>query len=160
MTVRQANLWSLERLWHNLVIYVRGVYPSGGFLKKEGKEMATAVIIILLIVIVIFSVKSYMKKLASGCCGAGGDSVKRIKPADGDINNYPCLKRVKIGGMTCKNCALRVENAFNGREGYMAKVNLSKKEADIYMKNPADNSILEDIVKRAGYEVLSVETIK
>jgi len=28
------------------------------------------------------------------------------------------------------------------------------------MKNPADNSILEDIVKRAGYEVLSVETIK
>lgn len=122
--------------------------------------MATAVIIILLIVIVIFSVKSYMKKLASGCCGAGGDSVKRIKPADGDTNNYPCLKRVKIGGMTCKNCALRVENAFNCREGYMAKVNLSKKEADIYMKNPADNSILEDIVKRAGYEVLSVETIK
>ena len=45
--------------------------------------MGTAVIIVILIVIVIFSVKSYMKKLASGCCGAGEDKVKKIKPAVG-----------------------------------------------------------------------------
>lgn len=122
--------------------------------------MATAIIIIALIVIVIFSVKSYMKKLSSGCCGAGGDTVKKIKPSDSNINSYPCLKRAHIGGMTCKNCAIRVENAFNSREGFMAKVDFSKKTADIYMKNPADSSIIEDIVRRAGYDVSSIETIK
>lgn len=120
--------------------------------------MGTAIVIILLIVIVTVSVKSYMKKLSSGCCGAGGDVVKRIKP-QGDTGDYPCLKRVKISGMTCRNCAVRVENAFNGREGYYAKVDLSKKTADVYMKNPADNSIIEDIVRRAGYEAVAVEEI-
>lgn len=122
--------------------------------------MSTAVIIVVLVVIVVFSVKSYMKKLAGGCCGAGGDRVNRIKPRDGDKNSYPCLKRVRIGGMTCKNCAIRVENAFNSREGFMAKVDLSKKTADVYMKNPADSSIIEEIVDRAGYDVLSIETIE
>ena len=62
--------------------------------------------------------------------------------------------------MTCKNCARRVENAFNGRDGFMAKVDLSKNTADIYMKQPEDDGVLEDIVRRAGYEVLSIETIK
>lgn len=122
--------------------------------------MSTAVIIVVLVVVVVFSIKSYMKKLAGGCCGAGGDQVKRIKPRDGDKNSYPCLKRVRIGGMTCKNCAIRVENAFNSREGFMAKVDLSKKTADVYMKNPADSSIIEEIVDRAGYDVLSIETIE
>ena len=122
--------------------------------------MGTAVIIVILIVIVIFSVKSYMKKLASGCCGAGEDKVKKIKPEDSDIKNYPCHKKVRIGGMTCKNCAARVENAFNSRDGFYAKVDLSKKTADVYMKNPADTALIADIVRRSGYEVLGVETIE
>ena len=122
--------------------------------------MATAIIVTALLLVMIFSIKSYSRKLSSGCCGAGGVTVKRIKPSDGNISSYPYFRRAKIGGMTCKNCARRVENAFNGRDGFMAKVDLSKNTADIYMKQPEDDGVLEDIVRRAGYEVLSIETIK
>ncbi|MBP0957685.1 MAG: hypothetical protein J5997_10010 [Oscillospiraceae bacterium] len=41
--------------------------------------MATGIIIALLIAICLTAVKSYLKKLAHGCCGAGGDEEKRSK---------------------------------------------------------------------------------
>ncbi|MCD8036173.1 MAG: cation transporter [Clostridiales bacterium] len=121
---------------------------------------ATAVIIIILIVVVIFAVKSYMKKLSSGCCGAGGDTVKKIKPQNKDISSYPYEKTVHVGGMTCKNCAARVENAFNSKEGYYAKVDLGKKTADIHMMTPVDDKELKDIIRKAGYEPSDVQTVK
>ena len=42
-------------------------------------KMATGIIIALLIAICLTAVKSYLKKLAHGCCGAGGDEEKRSK---------------------------------------------------------------------------------
>lgn len=121
---------------------------------------ATAVIIIVLIIIIIISVKSYMKKLSSGCCGAGGDTVKKIKPRNKDISVYPYEKIVHVGGMTCKNCASRVENAFNSKDGYYAKVDLGKRTADIHMMRPEEDGTLKEIIRRAGYEPSAVENIK
>ncbi|MDD6991158.1 MAG: hypothetical protein PUI48_04955 [Oscillospiraceae bacterium] len=40
--------------------------------------MATGIIIALLIAICITAIKSYLKKLAHGCCGAGGDDEKTV----------------------------------------------------------------------------------
>ncbi len=122
--------------------------------------MATAVIIVILIVIVILAVKSYMKKLRNGCCGAEGDTVKKIKPQNKDISAYPYEKIVHVGGMTCKNCAARVENAFNSKEGYYAKVDLGKKTADIHMMKPEEDTTLKDIIRKAGYEPSTVENIR
>ena len=47
---------------------------------KEGMfiKMATGIIIALLIAICITAIKSYLKKLAHGCCGAGGDDEKTV----------------------------------------------------------------------------------
>ena len=51
--------------------------------------MPTVIICLVLLVIVIFAVRSYLKKLKSGCCGSGGDEVKRVRPADRDVYHYP-----------------------------------------------------------------------
>ncbi len=64
--------------------------------------MATAIICMILIIICIFGVRSYMKKLSHGCCGSGGDSEVRIRPADRDISHYPFVYRIGIDGMTCQ----------------------------------------------------------
>ena len=122
--------------------------------------LPTILISVVLLLIVVFAVRSYSKKLKSGCCGAGGDSVKKVRPGDRDISHYPYAKTIHVEGMHCENCARRVENAFNGRDGFYAKVDLSKKTADVYMKNPADTALIADIVRRSGYEVLGVETIE
>ena len=45
---------------------------------KEGDIMSTAIICAVLIVIAIIGIKSYAKKLTSGCCGASSQpSVKK-----------------------------------------------------------------------------------
>lgn len=64
--------------------------------------MSTAVICILLIVICVFGIKSYLKRLTSGCCGSSGEkAVKRIKVKDRDLSHYPHQCILKVDGMSC-----------------------------------------------------------
>ena len=77
--------------------------------------LPTVLICLALLLIVVFSVRSYLKKLKTGCCGSGGDQVKRVRPGDRDVSHYPYAKVVRVEGMHCQNCARRVENAFNAK---------------------------------------------
>ena len=69
------------------------------------------------------------------------------------------IYRLKIEGMSCKNCAIRIENAFNEQEGFYAKVDLGKKSALIRLKVPAAEEMLEQTVSRAGYQVTELEQL-
>ena len=76
--------------------------------------MSTFVIVLILVVIGVFGVKSYCKKLSSGCCGASsGPSEKKMKVKDRDKSHYPYRKILSIDGMVCGNCSTRVENGLN-----------------------------------------------
>ena len=120
-------------------------------------DLGTIVICVVLAIICVIAVISYVKKLKNGCCGAQGDEVKRIKPKDKDISHYAYLKRVAIEGMHCKNCALRVENAFNERDDCYASVNLKQNCAIIRSKNQLDDMEIRRTVERAGYDVKAIE---
>ena len=113
--------------------------------------LPTAAICLVLLMIVVFSVRSYLKKLKRGCCGAGGDEVKRVRPADRDASHYSYARLVRIEGMHCQNCARRVENAFNSQEGFYAKVDLAKKTALVRSKAPVSDQQLKPLfVGRRG----------
>ena len=118
-------------------------------------NFSTAVILLIIALIGVFSVRSYKKKLDSGCCG-GTDSVKKVRAADGNKANYPHHRVAVIDGMVCLNCARRVENAFNSQSGCMAKVNVEKKTADIYGKAPLEDGFIRSTVAKAGYSVLKI----
>lgn len=66
-------------------------------------NISTIVICAVLVVIAVIAVKSYAKKLTSGCCGTGGDVPKRIKVTDRDIQQYPYTTMLHVDDMTCKN---------------------------------------------------------
>lgn len=120
--------------------------------------MATAIIIVILVLICIFSVKSYLKKLRGGCCGAGGDGPeKKMKVADRNEANYPYRSVAQIDGMVCGNCATRVENALNSMDGIWAKVDLSRKQATILSKTPLDEQTVRSAVRKQGYTVMKFE---
>lgn len=121
--------------------------------------MATAIICIVIVVICVFGVKSYVGRLSHGCCGGSSDTVKKEKPADGDISHYPYVYVVEIDGMTCKNCAARIENAFNTAEGgnFYASVKLNQKKATVRAKTETPEAELRRIVVRTGYSVVSVK---
>lgn len=119
--------------------------------------MATAIILIVIILICVFGVKSYLKRIRSRCCGGQGEPpVKKMRVKDKDKSHYLYHKKMNIYGMTCGQCAIRVENALNANEGVWAKVSLETSQADILLKKDMENSRLVDVVEKAGYTVLSI----
>lgn len=130
-------------------------------LNATGADISPATIIICVVIaaICIFAVISYRKKLKNGCCG-GGDEVKHVKPQDTNVNDYDHVYRMDIEGMHCKNCAMRIENAFNEQPDCMAKVDLAGKFARIYTKKPVEEVVLKQTVWHAGYEPKTVTVEK
>lgn len=118
--------------------------------------MGTTIICLILLMICIFSVKSYIKKLRNGCCGGGADTEKKAKPLDADASHYKYKYIIGVDGMSCQNCAAHVENAFNTRDGFLAKVNLRKKNAEVLTKEPMQEEDFRRIITRAGYGLTSV----
>ena len=121
--------------------------------------MGTAIVLLVLIVIVIFSLCGYLKKTRYGCCGSGGGE-QRVKPEDKNPAHFPYEYEVGVDNMKCQNCAIRVENAFHERDGFLAKVHLKEKKADIYSKKPMSEEELRNIIQKSGYAVRSVTTVK
>lgn len=117
---------------------------------------STAAICAVLALICIFAVWRYIKKLKNGCCGGGSDEERRIRPADSDAAHYPYVRKIGIEGMRCKNCAIRVENAFNRQDGYFATVDLRRRCALVRTKQPVADDELRRVVLRTGYQPVSI----
>lgn len=113
-------------------------------------NIPTLLILLLIAAIAAYTVVSYRKRLTSGCCGAGGDKVKRVeKKSDPAACSHHWV--VMIDGMHCENCAARVENAFNQEDDLTAKVSLGKRQADVYARENVDEGRLRQLVAKAGY---------
>ncbi|WMJ87817.1 heavy-metal-associated domain-containing protein [Anaerocolumna sp. MB42-C2] len=69
-------------------------------------------------------------------------------------------KIIKIEGMTCSHCQARVEKALNSIPGVEAKVDLKKKTAVVNFDSDISDSVFQDTVSEAGYEVVSIEEKK
>ena len=98
-----------------------------------------------------------MKKLSSGCCGAGGDEEKPVKVKDKNKNNYSFSVKLKISGMTCKNCQVRVENAFNRMEGVWAKADFAKGSAEILSKAYLSDEEIKNALSNTLYDIKEIE---
>lgn len=121
--------------------------------------MSTGIICLALLMLCIFGIKSYAKRLSHGCCGGGGDTVKRVRPADKDRTHYLYAYQIGIEGMTCGSCKTRVENAFNATEGLYARVDLPKHAAVLYAKTPLTEQQVRDILRKAGYREVSFREV-
>lgn len=121
-----------------------------------GSIWSTAAICAVLALICIFAIWHYIKKLKNGCCGGGGDEERRIRLADSDAAHYPYVCKIGIEGMRCKNCAIRVENAFNRQDGYYATVDLRRHCALVRTKQPVADDELRRVVLRTGYQPVSI----
>ncbi|MCD7801596.1 MAG: FeoB-associated Cys-rich membrane protein [Clostridiales bacterium] len=120
--------------------------------------MGTAIIVIILVAACAYGVYSYVKKLkkGGGCCGEHEETVKKVRVADRDKSHYPYRAVVRIEGMTCSNCASRVQNALNAMEGTWAEVDLGDRRAALRLKQPPDEAAIRKTVNALGYTVLSV----
>lgn len=122
--------------------------------EREGQgTMAEKMILVLLILVSAEAVRQIIKrkKYGGSCCGEHEETVKKIQAADRRKSHYPYSAVLKVEGMTCENCARRVENALNTLDGTWAKVDISTHLAKLRLKEPPDEKKLVRIVAEAGY---------
>lgn len=121
--------------------------------------MGTALIMIALVLIGIVAIRSYAKKLSSGCCGATVDKQKKVRVRDKDPAHYPYCVQIGIQGMTCGHCKERVENAINAEDGAWAEVHLKEHSAVVHMKRQLPEDMLRRIISSAGYTVTEITPV-
>ncbi|MCR4736092.1 MAG: heavy-metal-associated domain-containing protein [Treponema sp.] len=121
--------------------------------------MGTIIICILVAAAIAAAVISTIKRVRHGssCCGERDPLPKKIKVEDKNTANYPFNYKLKIDGMHCQNCVRHVENALNSKKGFFAKVNLEKKEADLYTKSEVSQEELREIISKEGFLLEEVE---
>ena len=119
--------------------------------------MGTTIVIFVLAIIVVCAILSIRKRIkyGSSCCGTHDAAPKKIKVKDKNKTHYPYTCTLAVDGMHCSNCARRVENALNSKEGIWAKVNLEKKSVLVRAKTPIESSELSKIISDTGYTVIS-----
>ena len=101
------------------------------------ETLITAIAVIVLVLAGVIAVRSYAKRLASGCCGGGGQkSDRKVRVADRNKAHYPYSAVLDIDGMVCAACARRVENGLNRLDGVWATVDLGKTQAAGRTKTP------------------------
>ena len=120
--------------------------------------MEAIIIISIIILISIIFVISYIKKIQSGsCCSTrGNENISKVKVADKNKNHYPYKRILQIGGMTCSNCAKKIENNFNKLGNVYAKVNFDKEELIILMKEELSDQDIENVIKDSGYRYFKI----
>ena len=62
--------------------------------------------------------------------------------------------------MSCQNCQMRVENAFNKLDGYYMQVNLQENKGILLTKQEISKEKIQEIIKDAGYKAIDVKQLK
>ena len=122
----------------------------------------TVWIVLLLAALLVFAVMRTRRKLkqGGGCCGEHEAAETKAVVSDRRKAHYPYEAVLDIGGMTCENCARKVENALNAQDGVWASVSISTHQAKLRLQSPPDEEKLREAVRRAGYVVLRCEKTK
>lgn len=118
--------------------------------------MADVIIVLVLVAVVALAVRTVLRRRREGsaCCGPGEAAPERVHVADRNAAHYPYELDLAIGGMTCENCAIRVENALNELPGTWARVSIDTRVAHVRSKDEPDVDALRRAVAAAGYAVM------
>lgn len=120
--------------------------------------MVDALLVVAIVVAVVAAVVVARRRARQGsaCCGEREAAPARVRVRDRNASHYPYQTELKIGGMTCETCAIKVENALNGLPGTWASVNIGSHAARVRTKDAPDVDALRTAVREAGYVVTSV----
>lgn len=67
-------------------------------------------------------------------------------------------KTLKIKGMSCSHCAMRVEKALNKIDGVEeAKVDLAAYSAKVTLSKPVENDAFFEALDDAGYQLSEIQ---
>lgn len=117
---------------------------------------ATLLVGLVLLIALGFALKGVIKHWQGegNCCGGGDIAAPPPKKLTGTIIGE---KVIKVKGMTCGHCKIRVEEMLNSIEGAAAVVNLHRNEAHLSMIREVSDAEIREAMKNGDYEILSIE---
>ena len=120
--------------------------------------MGTIAILFVLAIIVVCAILSIRKRIkyGSSCCGTHDAAPKKIKVQDKNKAHYPYTYTLIVDGMHCSNCARRVENALNSKDGVWASVKLENNTVLVRSKNPMEREDFSTVITNAGYTLIEL----
>ncbi|AEE92166.1 Copper-exporting P-type ATPase A [Tepidanaerobacter acetatoxydans Re1] len=87
-------------------------------------------------------------------------TVAKVSNSSNNKNNEREIEKMKkvlkIKGMMCEHCKMRVEKALNAIDGVNASVNLEDGSAEVAYLKPISDETLKHVIEEAGYEVTSI----
>lgn len=113
-------------------------------------ETFITVFLVLIIICAVIICVRRMKK-GGGCCGEHESAVRSRAAKRNRKQRYTFHVDIKITGMTCSNCAKRVENALNDLDGVRAKVDRNTDTAHVMSAERPDLNMLFVTIARTGY---------
>lgn len=120
--------------------------------------MGTIAILFVLAIIVVCAILNTRKRIkyGSSCCGTHDAAPKKIKVKDKNKSHYPHTYSLIVDGMHCSNCARRVENALNAKEGVWASVKLENNTVLVRSKSQLKWAELSKTISDAGYTLIEL----
>ena len=120
--------------------------------------MGTAIVIFVLGIIVFCAILSLRKRIkyGSSCCGTHDAAPSKIRVMDKNKSHYRYTYTLSVDGMHCSNCARRVENALNSKDGVWATVRLEDKSVLVRSKNPLESREISSLISLEGYTLLEM----
>ena len=103
----------------------------------------------------IIGVISGRRSCCSGDVKSSAKRFRRVRVQDTDESHYPYRTDLTIAGMSCENCVKNVEAALDSLSGTWATVDLASRTAHVRSKNPIDVAVYGDVVREAGYRIVS-----
>lgn len=98
------------------------------------------------------TIRRLQGKAKSSCCGSA-EAVSPVKVDDTDVSHYPFRYLLRIDGMSCSRCAVRVENALNALPGIWGKVDLARNQADVRAQSPMDQARFAAALQDTSYSL-------
>lgn len=117
--------------------------------------MGDLIIILVVAAGLVFGVRGLMKRSKNGCCGGSVPKAPK-KELKGAVVGE---KIVTIEGMHCENCKNSVERQINRIDGAVAKVDLKKKTAHVFLSRMVEDEELIRAVERADFKVVKIENV-
>ena len=119
--------------------------------------MQDIIIVIILVVLIGFGLyKAWLQFSGKKtCCGGTKESIKPQK-----LSNIMGSYTVHIDGMHCDSCKNAVTKAFNKLDGTSAKVNLSKKFAEVSYSRELTHEEITKTIEKLGFKVTTIDADK
>ena len=117
--------------------------------------MVDVIIIAVVAVLLAFAAKGSMRHFRGegGCCGGG----KPVRTASRKLDGPVMARRdIRIEGMHCANCGIRVKNVLEAMDGVSAEVDFKSGIAHVALDRSVEDYELRNAVAKAGYKVKEI----